>query len=64
MKDELSFLGMNIGWDDTGIYLHQHAWISIDLKKRGWSTTRGGDNLPDVEEGMWMPKEHTGIMLT
>ena len=60
VKDELSFLGMNIGRDATGIYLHQHAWISTELKKRGWSTMGGCDNLPDVEEGVWVPKEHTG----
>ncbi|CAE7510622.1 unnamed protein product [Symbiodinium sp. CCMP2592] len=60
VKDELSFLGMKIGRDATGIYLHQHAWISTELKKRGWSTMGGCDNLPDVEEGVWMPKEQTG----
>ena len=60
VKDELSFLGMKIGRDATGIYLHQHAWISTELKKRGWSTMGGCDNLPDVEEGVWVPKEHTG----
>ena len=60
VKDELCFLGMKIGRDATGIYLHQHAWISTELKKRGWSTMGGCDNLPDVEEGVWMPKEHTG----
>ena len=59
IKAEVTYLGMQIGRNEKGIYLHQGAWNRSEILKRSWLHVSGVESLPEIDEGKWEPLEKT-----
>ena len=59
VKSEVTYLGMQVGRNQSGIFLHQGAWIQSEIRKRSWLHLGSAETLPELDEGKWVPQEKT-----
>ena len=52
IKSEVTYLGVQVGRSENGIFLHQGAWIQSEIRKRSWLHLGSAESLPELE-GKW-----------